>query len=145
MHSTLHKFGFPETVLATFEHWIILLRPQQVTLGSLVLIAKSEVSSFAALPRGAYAELEIVTRCIETSLRKFRNFEKINYIMLMMVDPHVHFHVFPRYNAAQTFSRLGFQDTGWPGPPDLKSGVTLTPDQIGLLVRDLSFFFETMD
>jgi diadenosine tetraphosphate (Ap4A) HIT family hydrolase len=145
MHSTLHKFGFPETVLATFEHWIILLRPHQVTLGSIVLIAKSEASSFASLPRDAYAELEIVTRSIETSLRKFLNFEKINYIMLMMVDPHVHFHVFPRYNAAQTFSTLDFQDKGWPGPPDLKSGVTLTPDQVGLLVRDLSTCFVAMD
>ena len=43
--------------------------------------------------------------------------------MLMMVDPHVHFHVFPRYAGSRDLDGLTFADAGWPGPPDLKSAV----------------------
>jgi diadenosine tetraphosphate (Ap4A) HIT family hydrolase len=145
MHATFKKFGYPATVLATFKEWIIVLRPQQVTLGSMVLIAKSETTSFANLPQRAYAELELATQSIETALRKFRDFDKINYIMLMMVDPHVHFHVFPRYSVTQNFADLEFPDAGWPGQPDMKSGLVLAQDQIGLLVRDLGAHFKSVD
>ena len=33
-----------------------------------------------------------------------------NYLMLMMVDPHVHFHVIPRYAAPQRFEDVDFPD-----------------------------------
>ena len=45
--------------------------------------------------------------------------------MLMMVDPHVHFHVLPRYAQTRVFDGVQFPDTGWPGPPDLKSATDL--------------------
>ena len=55
-----------------------------------------------------------------TVLRGFVAYEKINYLMLMMVDPDVHFHVLPRYQAPRTFGGATFPDTGWPGPPALE-------------------------
>ena len=39
--------------------------------------------------------------------------------MLMMVDPHVHFHVIPRYASQRDFLGLSFVDQDWPKPPDL--------------------------
>ena len=48
-----------------------------------------------------------------------------NYLMLMMVDPYVHFHVLPRYREPQEFRAVTFADKGWPGTPDLASGITL--------------------
>ncbi len=53
------------------------------------------------------------------------DFDRINYLMLMMVDPHVHFHVFPRYEVSRTFEGLELPDRGWPGPPDLGSALRL--------------------
>ncbi len=132
-HATLEKFGYPETVVAEFVNWVVVARRHQATLGSLVLIAKSDAQSFAALPGEAYFELGTVTRHIEAALKAFRNFDKINYIMLMMVDPHVHFHVIPRYGAPKEFGGEVFADAGWPGPPDLKSGKMLD----GQLLKDL--------
>ena len=38
-------------------------------------------------------------------LRGFVAYERINYLMLMMVDPDVHFHVIPRYTAAAASAR----------------------------------------
>jgi diadenosine tetraphosphate (Ap4A) HIT family hydrolase len=121
MNATFLKFGYPETLLWESPHWAILLRPEQVTLGSLVLIAKGNAESFAALPADAYANLGAATRVLERGLKDFRPFDKINYLMLMMVDPHVHFHVFPRYAETQHLLGETFRDLGWPGPPDLKS------------------------
>jgi diadenosine tetraphosphate (Ap4A) HIT family hydrolase len=99
----------------------VLLRPAQVTLGALVLAAKSEELAFSALPDEAFAEFPLVIREIEQGLGEFRPYDRINYLMLMMVDPHVHFHVLPRYALPQKFAGSQFLDAGWPGPPDLKS------------------------
>ena len=122
-HATLVKFGYPGTLIRAYGHWRVLLRQQQVTLGALVLCAAGEEQSFAALPREAYTELHAVARDCEAALNAFRPFDRINYLMLMMVDPQVHFHVLPRYSEAQEFEGQRFEDAGWPGPPDLKGGV----------------------
>src|SRR3546814_19148561 len=47
----------------------------------------------------------------------------INYLMLMMVDRDVHFHVLPRYAETQSFSGVAYPDGGWPAAPDLGGGV----------------------
>ncbi len=124
-NATLAKFGDPETRLADYVHWRVLLRSAQPTLGSLILGAKSEAHAFSALPAEAYAELGQATREIETVLSDFVKYERINYLMLMMVDPHVHFHVIPRYQGTREFGMLSLADKGWPGPPDLASAVAL--------------------
>lgn len=128
-NATLAKFGDPETRLADYTHWRVLLRTAQPTLGSLVLGAKSEARAFSALPSEAYAELGQATREIETVLSDFVKYERINYLMLMMVDPHVHFHVIPRYQGTRDFGTLSILDKGWPGPPDLGSAVALDSTQ----------------
>lgn len=119
-HATLQKFGYPASRIVEFTHWAVLLRPQQVTLASLVLVNRGEERSLAALPEAAFAELHRATQAIENGLRAFRPFERINYLALMMVDPHVHFHVIPRYSTTQPFEGVAFMDAGWPGAPDLK-------------------------
>jgi diadenosine tetraphosphate (Ap4A) HIT family hydrolase len=45
--------------------------------------------------------------------------EKMNYIMLMMVDLHIHYHVVPRYSNDMTFGDITLKDIGWPKPPVL--------------------------
>jgi diadenosine tetraphosphate (Ap4A) HIT family hydrolase len=124
-NETMHKFGYPASLIREYEHWAVLLRPAQVTLGSLVLAAKSDATAFGQLPAGAHLELATITKEIEATLFAQTGYEKINYLMLMMVDPHVHFHVFPRYSGDRTLGKTRLGDSGWPGQPDLKSGVSL--------------------
>ena len=128
-NDTMVKFRYPDSLIREYEHWVVLLRPAQVTLGSLILAAKSEATAFGQLPPGAHAELATVTKEIEATLIAEIGYEKINYLMLMMVDPHVHFHVFPRYSGSKSFGETEVSDAGWPGQPDLKSAVNLDPDQ----------------
>ena len=130
MNTTIQKFGYPATLIKEYDHWVILLRPAQVTAGSLVLAAKSGATAFGQLAPKAFTEQAGVVADIEAMLRSAVNFEKINYLMLMMVDPEVHFHVFPRYAGERSIAGLMIEDLGWPGPPDLKSAISLDQNSI---------------
>jgi diadenosine tetraphosphate (Ap4A) HIT family hydrolase len=138
INPTIARFGFPATLVRDYEHWVVLLRPAQVTAGSLVLAAKSEASAYGALPQDAFIEQGLAIAEIEATLRRAVAFERINYLMLMMVDPNVHFHVFPRYSGSRTFAGLDIADKGWPGAPDLKFAVTLDDAAIARGVAALS-------
>ena len=141
MNETVRKFGYPETLIEEFNHWLVLLRPAQPTLSSLILAAKSDVTSFADLPDAAFAELAIVSRAIETALSAAVAHEKLNYLMLMMVDPHVHYHVIPRYAGTRTQGGVVFEDHGWPKLPELGQAVTLDAAQITALTGWLKPLF----
>ncbi|HEX8620334.1 MAG TPA: HIT family protein [Allosphingosinicella sp.] len=137
MNETIHKFGYPATLIAQYEHWIVLLRPAQPTLGSLVLAARSDATSFADLPGGAFAELQRAVADVEAALAAAIRFERINYLMLMMVDPHVHFHVIPRYEGERSAFGVSVRDAGWPKVPALGEAVELSTDQTEALVAFL--------
>jgi len=123
-NATYTKFGGDNTLLADDRHWCVLVRPKQVTLGALVLLSNSDHTRFSDLPREAFAELASITPAIEACLDAFIKPDKLNYLMLMMVDPHVHFHVIPRYSGVRHFEGAEFPDTAWPGPPELSSGTS---------------------
>ena len=141
MNPTIDKFGYPATLLHELRYWLVLLRPAQVTLGSLVLAAKSHATAYSALPPEAFAEQGEAVRLIERALAAFTSYERINYLMLMMVDPNVHFHVIPRYSEARQWSGIEFADAGWPGPPQLGSTVSLSGEQIMQLKDEMSSTF----
>ena len=119
MNEPILKFGYPTTLISDYSSWLVLLRPEQITLGSLVLACKEPVHSFGDVSSDGYTELACVTKDIENALKHAFDYGKINYLMLMMVDPDVHFHVVPRYSENRSFNQITCQDSGWPGPPNL--------------------------
>jgi diadenosine tetraphosphate (Ap4A) HIT family hydrolase len=124
-------FGLAENLLGDFEHWTVLLRAKQVTPGSMVLIANRLVTSMADLAPDEGAELGHVCARLETCLRTQLGMEKINYLALMMVDPHLHFHVIPRYSTPVEADGREWSDSAWPGPPDLAAAAAV--DDLSLL------------
>ena len=141
MNATIEKFGHPATLIAEYDHWVVLLRPAQPTLGALVLAAKSNATAFGDLPPEAHAELKTATAAIEAALSHAVGYAKINYLMLMMVDPHVHFHVLPRYDGERSRAGLTVGDAGWPGQPDLGQAIKLDETQIAALIGWLKPYF----
>ena len=135
---TIEKFGYPASLVAELGQWVVLVRPAQVTLGSLVLAAKGEATAYADLSDAAFAEQGAAVRLVERALAGFVGYERINWLMLMMVDPNVHFHVIPRYSGSRSWGGLEFADAGWPGPPDLKSAVALDGERLEALARDVA-------
>ncbi|HEY0596081.1 HIT family protein [Sphingopyxis sp.] len=141
MNETIAKFGHPATLIAEYEHWVVLLRPAQPTLGALVLAAKSDARAFGELPAEAHAELKVATHAIEAALTRAVGYAKINYLMLMMVDPHVHFHVLPRYDGERSGAGLTIADAGWPAQPDLGQAVKLDEAETAAVVGWLKPYF----
>ena len=143
MNETIHRFGFPATTVAEYAHWIVLLRPAQPTLGSLILAAKSEATAFSDLSPEAFEEMQAVVADIEAALNAQVGYAKINYLMLMMVDPHVHFHVIPRYEGERSACGVTVGDAGWPKVPVLGEAVTLEPSQVAAMIEWLKSAWPT--
>ncbi len=125
-NQTAVRFGYPDTLIREYEHWLVLLREPQATLGSLILCAKSGATEFSNLPLEAHTEMGTVVREIEHALKTAFAYDKINYLMLMMVDPNVHFHVIPRYSEARSACGLTIADPGWPVLPRLGEARDIT-------------------
>lgn len=117
-NATFSRFGGEDTLIRDYQWWSVQVRPQQATLGAMILLAHGPAQAFGDLPGGAHSELAQITRDIEGAVARFGN-QKINYLMLMMVDPHVHFHVLPRYAGEVEFEGITFADPGWPALPNL--------------------------
>ncbi len=130
-HETILKFGYPQTLLHEYEHWVVLLRPKQVTVGSLVLACKEDAQRVSDVSAEAFAEMKTVSTALETALQKAFSYDKINYLLLMMVDKQVHFHVLPRYAEARQVAGGTCTDAAWPGPPDVTQALDLTDEQLG--------------
>lgn len=137
-NATARKFGYPGTKVAETLHWLVLVRPQQPTYGALVLVCKQDATSFSDLSEAAFADMKQAVDRIEALLRHTVAYDRINYLMLMMVDPDVHFHVLPRYDGERVYDGKVFKDAGWPGPPALASHVALSEEEAAALAAELS-------
>lgn len=137
INATIRTFGYPDSLVAAYEHWVVLLRPQQTTLGALILAARGDATAFSALAPGAFTELSKVTRDIEATLKARFQYDKINYLMLMMVDPNVHFHVLPRYGSPREFEGISFEDSGWPKVPNLGAFTQMSDPARNALLQSL--------
>lgn len=129
------SFGHPDTLIFEYDHWVVLLREMHVTLGSLVLCSSSDATAFSKLPTDAFGELSKVINDIERAVSEAFHYDKINYLMLMMVDPNVHFHVFPRYASQRSACGLTMNDAGWPAAPKLDVYRELMPSERDALCR----------
>ena len=127
---TAQKFGYPRSLVAETGSWLALARPSQPTLGSMVLVCKEPAQAFSELSPAAFADLQVAIRGIERTLGAFVGYSKINYLMLMMVDLDVHFHVLPRYEGERSFDGAAFPDNGWPGQPKLSPAVDLDGEAV---------------
>ncbi|MCY1647156.1 HIT family protein [Caulobacter sp. SL161] len=135
---TALAFGYPASKVAETDHWLVLVRPKQPTFGALVLVCKEAVQAFSDVSPAAFADLQVAVAGIERLLKSQVDYEKINYLMLMMVDKDVHFHVLPRYAGTREHEGASFPDAGWPAAPALGAAVELTPDAVERLAARFS-------
>jgi diadenosine tetraphosphate (Ap4A) HIT family hydrolase len=135
---TALAFGYPRSKVAETDRWLVLVRPKQPTFGSLVLVCKEPVQAFSELSPEAFADMQTAIAGIERVLKAKVAYEKINYLMLMMVDRDVHFHVLPRYEGAREHEGTSFPDAGWPAAPALGTAVALDDDAVATLAYEFA-------
>jgi diadenosine tetraphosphate (Ap4A) HIT family hydrolase len=134
-NATMLKFGYPGTLIREYDSWVVLLKPAQMTVGSLMLASKLDVEQVSHLPAEAFAELAQVTGDIESVLKGLFAYDRINYLLFMLVDPQVHFHVLPRYETPRDVVGVTFVDPFWPKPPaEMSRATPLTPEQHAALL-----------
>ncbi len=139
----MKKFGYPKTLLKEYDNWVVVVRPVQITAGSLVLICKEDAIAFSQISESAFQELSFVIRELEDNLTQALSYCKINYLMLMMVDKEVHYHIIPRYETVKEVIGIEFEDNGWPGLPNFAESTELTDVEFNKLVEFLGNYWIT--
>ena len=100
-----------EFLIYESEYWIWSLRSFQATLGSGILSLKRECLIFSGLIKEEFCGLNIIIiKVIENTLKETVNHDVLNYLMLMMVDKQVHYHVIPRYERTIEFEGILWKD-----------------------------------
>ncbi len=138
MNPTLEKYHYPASLVHEYEHWAVLIRPWQLTLGCVILVEKSQATAPGQLSPEVFVEFGRACRDTEAVLRSHFQNDKINYVALMMADPNVHFHAIPRYSSPRSFQGMEFTDAGWPKPPDMTFSQAMAADQLEALRRCLA-------
>ena len=121
MSNILETFNFKDLLIKEYQNWYLLLRNDQVTIGSLVLIEKNFHTKLSNISDRSFIEFGDIVREIEQALNNLFRYDKINSLMLMMKDKEVHFHIIPRFSKDQQYESVIFKDEGWPNQPDLKN------------------------
>ncbi|MDX9847996.1 MAG: hypothetical protein RBT74_13520 [Tenuifilaceae bacterium] len=115
----VNKFQLNRLVVEFVGSWIISLRPQQPTIGSLVLTLNRECNRFGGITELEAIDLAKAFKRVELLLGNSFKPQKINYLALMMVDNQVHYHIIPRYESPVLLAGIKYYDKTWPKPPSL--------------------------
>ncbi len=113
------KFKIRELEIIKTDYWTWSVRPVHCTIGAGVLSLNRYEEKLSNITKEESCDLINIIKIIEDTVKKAFNYDIMNYLMLMMVDPHVHYHVVPRYSEQITFSDLTWIDKGWPKLPVL--------------------------
>jgi len=113
------KFNVDEYTIFKNKSWTWSLRPAQPTLGSGIISLNRYALQLSEVTPNEMKDLGALIQVVEKTTKETFNYDVMNYLMLMMVDHHVHYHVIPRYNGIRIFDHLEWVDNGWPAIPVL--------------------------
>ena len=128
------KFQADKLTVFSTDYWTVLVRTAQATLGTLVLAANRNFISASEMTSEEILEFPSVIGKLEGALANAFQYDKINYICLMMTDRHYHFHVVPRYEQPRQFLGVEWADSPRPGLPNL--AVPQTDETTLIALRD---------
>jgi diadenosine tetraphosphate (Ap4A) HIT family hydrolase len=113
------KFRVDELKILEKGAWSWSVRPTQPTLGSGILSLNRYALHLSDVTPEEMADLGELIGQLEKTVKTIFNYNIMNYLMLMMVDHHVHYHVIPRYDGIRQFAGFEWVDNGWPALPVL--------------------------
>ncbi|TAN32627.1 HIT family protein [Patescibacteria group bacterium] len=113
-------FDEENNLIKEYQHWKLLIKNRGPrTLGNSVAVLKRHILRFSDITDEEMLDFAKLVRETENALKKSFNYDKIHWLMYMTKDPHVHFHIFPRYNEDKNFGGIQWMD-GLREPDPLK-------------------------
>ena len=116
------KFQIDTLTIFETEYWCWSLRPIQSTLGAGILSLKRAETQLSKITEAESTDFVNIVRVIENTLTKTFSYQRINYLMLMMIDFQVHYHIIPRYDKDVFYLGRNWKDEDYPKLPTI-SGV----------------------
>ena len=98
-------------VVRESAHWTLVLNENQATVGRVFFALRRHETDIAALTPAEVAELWALVGAAKAALTALFAPDHFNYMFLMNLTPHVHFHIFPRYAAPREFGGQTYTDT----------------------------------
>ena len=111
------KFRVEELKVLENHSWSWSVRPGQPTLGAGILSLNRHAGKFSEVTAEEMQDLAEMVGILERAVKASFDHAIMNYLMLMMVDHHVHYHVIPRYDTTRAFAGREWVDNGWPALP----------------------------
>ena len=132
-------FDDTHNLIKEYKYWKLLIRNRTSTLGGCVAITKRHMAAFSEATPEEVQEFSSVVKDIEKSLKAAFNYDRINYLMLMMHDHHTHFHILPRYATSRTFEGVKWEDTAWPDAANLivMKGAVVDQDYLNKVKKEI--------
>ena len=130
-----------EYKISQTEHWNIYLSHNQTYLGRCLIALKRHTPDLAKLERAEWDDFVSLIEKLETSL--LRSFEPslFNWACLMnnayqekIPNPHVHWHLVPRYSHAVEFKGEVFEDLEFGHHYDSKKSRNISPNLRQILI-----------
>ena len=98
-------------VVLANDHWTLVLNENQATLGRVFFAFKRHETDIAALTEAELTALWASLRETKVALTALFAPDHYNYMFLMNLTPHAHFHIFPRYKEAREFAGQSWADS----------------------------------
>ena len=98
-------------VVREADHWTLVLNENQATLGRVFLALRRHETDALALTPAEQADLWVLASEAKQALSALFAPDHFNYMLLMNLTSHVHFHLFPRYAAPREFAGQTWTDS----------------------------------
>lgn len=107
-------FDLDNNLIKEYRYWMLLVRKNNVKLGSCVAILKRDAFPLLDVLPDEMAEYATLAKEIESALGKSFKPHLVSYLALMFVDKHIHFHIIPRYKNIIDFAGIQWEDDNQP-------------------------------
>jgi diadenosine tetraphosphate (Ap4A) HIT family hydrolase len=122
-------FDADNTLIKEYDYWKLCLRTEQNKVGRCVAILKRDAFPLSEVLPEEMAEYAQLVKDIEKALKETFGAYLVQYMCLMFVDKHVHFHIVPRYTEPVSFVGREWVDDNKPNPL-IQEGITLLPNEL---------------
>lgn len=119
------------------SYWTLAINSNQSTLGRVYFLLNRHATDVGALSIEETEALWSGLRSARCALDDMFHPDHYNYMFLMNVDPHVHMHMYPRYESPRMFFNVEFVDKYFGGHYDPHSVQSLDADVETRIIEEL--------